>query len=373
MQELFGSWMSKRSKKRKGDDMTKCFICKMEITDPLDVGGEARNHDARVSSLYFCYNCEHMIKPGEELKDWELVFWWNLDGTPNDTASVGRNAPFKLDDAHEAWYDADEGGVGYRPVPPVSPKPIKVTSPIPTPPKPSSITYGYTTPGSFIPKATPYVQCAHDRNPYPLLDGGPTVYLTSQRALATRDLTVGVKPDIAVVLDDLWIPYGTVMLTPHLGKMLDLTGAPEYGDKILIEWPDMKVPVDVGGAKWVIGEVLKMLDVGAVVEIGCQGGHGRTGTLAAWMTLELAKQRGLGMTDVEVIDRVRELHCVKAIETWEQEDFLYEMNMGVKKEPRPKPVVIKPPPFNTQGPKSGPQGLEAKQAAYQYQNWWEYE
>ena len=359
--------MSKRSKKRKGEDMTKCFICKMEITDPLDVGGEARNHDARVSSLYFCYNCEHMIKPGEELKDWELVFWWNLDGTPNDKASVGRNAPFKLDDAHEAWYRAEAGDVKYIPVPPVSPKPVKVTAPIPNlgpaGPKPK-----------VMPTYPPYIQCTHDRNPYPLLDDGPTVYLTSQRALKDRDLTVGVKPDVAVVLDDLWIPYGTVMLTPHMGKMLDLTGAPEYGDKILIEWPDMKVPVDVRGAKWVIGEVLKMLDVGAIVEIGCQGGHGRTGTLAAWMTLELAKQRGLDMTDEEVIDRVRKLHCDKAIETWEQEDFLYEMKMGVKKEPRPKPVVIKPPTFNAKGPKSGPQGLEAKQAAYQYQNqWWEYE
>lgn len=66
------------------------------------------------------------------------------------------------------------------------------------------------------------------------------------------------------------------------------------------------------------------------VLITCNGGHGRTGTvLAIWMHL----QEG---DEINPIKRIRNLYCNRAVETIEQESFIYEyLNY-----PPPIPLLI---------------------------------
>jgi len=84
-----------------------------------------------------------------------------------------------------------------------------------------------------------------------------------------------------------------------------------------IAWPDMQVvpiPTLVQGIRWINHK----LEGGEKVEIGCIGGHGRTGTMAAALLINQ------GMSAKKAIKKVRKTYCGKAIETKAQETMLKE-------------------------------------------------
>jgi protein-tyrosine phosphatase len=85
---------------------------------------------------------------------------------------------------------------------------------------------------------------------------------------------------------------------------------------VIYPWPDLGLPRDprrfARALKWVLEEAAS----GRRVEIGCAGGHGRTGTtLAGLLILQ-------GLTPRGALRRVRRTYCDEAVESREQAEML---------------------------------------------------
>jgi hypothetical protein len=102
---------------------------------------------------------------------------------------------------------------------------------------------------------------------------------------------------------------------PDYGLYLDRRWDPPWPHDY-VDWPDFGLPEDPVGLKMKLQAVLRRAQAGERVEIGCLGGHGRTGTalgcLAVWD----------GVPSTEAVAWVRQEYCVDAIETADQEAFL---------------------------------------------------
>ena len=83
-----------------------------------------------------------------------------------------------------------------------------------------------------------------------------------------------------------------------------------------LDWPDFGVPDDPTLVLAALRSVLERARAGEQVEIGCLGGHGRTGTALACLAV-LGGQRS-----AEVIAWVRGHYCSEAVETTDQEEFI---------------------------------------------------
>jgi protein-tyrosine phosphatase len=83
-----------------------------------------------------------------------------------------------------------------------------------------------------------------------------------------------------------------------------------------INWPDFSSPLYPRIACLQITDALARAPFQAV-EIGCIGGHGRTGTMLACMALQQ-----LDLTPPEAIDFARTQYCYQAVETLGQEKFV---------------------------------------------------
>src|SRR5690606_112467 len=82
-----------------------------------------------------------------------------------------------------------------------------------------------------------------------------------------------------------------------------------------IDWPDFGLPSDFETAYTQITEAFHRVkrDEKFVLEAGCIGGHGRTGTiLACWAVMD-------GFTAKEALEHVRKAYCHQAAETITQE------------------------------------------------------
>ncbi|MVA77072.1 protein phosphatase [Auraticoccus sp. F435] len=81
-------------------------------------------------------------------------------------------------------------------------------------------------------------------------------------------------------------------------------------------WPDLGVPDDASAALAALAALLARARDGEQVEIGCLGGHGRTGTaLAALAVLT-------GEDPRSAVAWVRARYCPMAVETAEQEEWV---------------------------------------------------
>lgn len=142
--------------------------------------------------------------------------------------------------------------------------------------------------------AVSYRTCTHALDSYSLSDG-TVIYLSASSDKFARTY----EPDMAVYLASSWFPKCVAF---HVG-WVDY-GLPALSDDDLLR---------------VARTALDAARAGQVVEIGCMGAHGRTGTFVA--VLEL-----LAMADhsqwKQAIALVRTQHCHKAIETDEQEWFV---------------------------------------------------
>jgi protein-tyrosine phosphatase len=135
----------------------------------------------------------------------------------------------------------------------------------------------------------------HDRHrhrtPVTLPDGTTVVAVSFEDAAPyQRDQ----PPDFGVYLDERWNPPW-----PH-----------EH-----IDWPDFGVPADPGAVAASLREALERARSGEVVEIGCLGAHGRTGTALALLAI-LA-----GHPADDAVAWVRRTYCDQSVETDEQADF----------------------------------------------------
>jgi len=100
------------------------------------------------------------------------------------------------------------------------------------------------------------------------------------------------------------------------GLYLDVRWEPSWPAD-LIEWRDFGVPEDAESAAGKIQSAFIRARRGELVEIGCLGGAGRTGTVLACMAV-LA-----GVPPAEAVAWVRKVYRAEAVETSEQEEWVH--------------------------------------------------
>ena len=99
------------------------------------------------------------------------------------------------------------------------------------------------------------------------------------------------------------------------GLYLDEGWAPTWPAE-LIDWPDFGVPAEPEVAAGQIASAFRLARRGELVEVGCLGGSGRTGTVLACMAV-LA-----GVPAAEAVPWVRAAYRPEAVETAEQEAWV---------------------------------------------------
>jgi protein-tyrosine phosphatase len=99
------------------------------------------------------------------------------------------------------------------------------------------------------------------------------------------------------------------------GLYLDARWEPTWPAEV-VEWPDFGVPDDAARAARAIESAFERARGGELVEVGCLGGSGRTGTALACMAV-LA-----GVPARDAVAWVRESYRPTAVETAEQEAFV---------------------------------------------------
>ena len=102
---------------------------------------------------------------------------------------------------------------------------------------------------------------------------------------------------------------------PDYGLYLDHRWQPPWPHDHL-DWPDFGIPAGTAPVVVALGSVLDRARAGRRVEIGCLGGHGRTGTAFACLAIMT------GHPAHDSVDWVRTSYCAKAVETPEQEAFV---------------------------------------------------
>jgi hypothetical protein len=101
---------------------------------------------------------------------------------------------------------------------------------------------------------------------------------------------------------------------PTFGLYFDEHWAPPW-DHAHLRWVDFGVP-DASELRVSLEDVLARARRGERVEVGCLGGHGRTGTALACLALLT------GTPPSEAVAWVRAAYCDKAVETDEQKAFV---------------------------------------------------
>lgn len=138
------------------------------------------------------------------------------------------------------------------------------------------------------PKTTALVHVHEDDVP---LSGGTTIVAVSYAEPYERD----ALPDFGLYLDPRWAPPW-----PH-----------EH-----VDWPDFGLPSDPVRFREQLEELLARARRGQRVEVGCLGGHGRTGTALACMGVLS------GHDAASAAAWVRSTYCERAVETAAQEAFV---------------------------------------------------
>ena len=103
---------------------------------------------------------------------------------------------------------------------------------------------------------------------------------------------------------------------PSFGLYLDPRWQPDWPAEH-VDWPDFGVPRDGGKAAAQIRSAFARAARGEVVEVGCYGGLGRTGTVLACMAT-LA-----GVHALDAVGWVRANYDARAVETPEQERWVH--------------------------------------------------
>ncbi len=201
----------------------------------------------------------------------------------------------------------------------------------------------YTGPGQTLPPAGP----GASKLPPPCVHTGekPTISLFDGKLLLSGAKGPQLKytPDTKLIIDcagfvdttneDLqdwykaeaarkkWLKRGPASLLESV--MPDPMPKPDPGlpppPVLELDWPDReepRVPIDWW---YKLLDVLKKDYAGHII-VACIGSHGRTGTALAAMCL--AANEKLGVEDT--IKFVRKQHCYKAVESWDQVDYLMQ-------------------------------------------------
>jgi hypothetical protein len=120
--------------------------------------------------------------------------------------------------------------------------------------------------------------------------------------------------EVVAVSFDPFDPYGRDRV-PDYGLYLDQRWQPPWPHDH-VDWPDFGVPTESAALVTALGALLDRARTGQRVELGCIGGHGRTGTALACLAVMI------GHPSSEAVAWVRTTYCPEAVETPEQESFV---------------------------------------------------
>lgn len=134
-----------------------------------------------------------------------------------------------------------------------------------------------------------YEKCRH-YNQKVTLPGGTDIYASSEHRREDGDPV----PDLGIYLSSAWTPAGPAMY---------------------IDWRDYGLPKVWRAAVLTLLEAHRRAKEGYWVEIGCVGGHGRTGTALACLAILDSKGE---MTGTEAVNWVKDNYCEEAVECEEQ-------------------------------------------------------
>jgi len=129
-----------------------------------------------------------------------------------------------------------------------------------------------------------------------------------------RHLTTVVLPDGTQVTAASYDPVAPYARTrePDYGLYLDSRWQPPWAHDH-VDWPDFGLPADAEAFLGALKAVLERARSGQDVEVGCLGGHGRTGTAMACLAVLT------GHPASDAVAWVRSSYCAKAVETQGQE------------------------------------------------------
>lgn len=160
---------------------------------------------------------------------------------------------------------------------------------------------------------------------WPKREGFGSLRLTSSRGIKGGFLDP--QADLALFFDR-WGWDFTIAASVELYPGSDGSTIPDLGvlamtpPIAIIKWPDFTEPTST--VKAYVEYAAECIADGKRVQVGCMGGHGRTGTFAALVMIAL----GVGYTSA--LRTVRTKYCQEAIETKAQEAALPEFEKEVR-------------------------------------------
>ena len=185
-------------------------------------------------------------------------------------------------------------------------------------------------------KPAPIMKCRHYNIPIEIAKG-VVVYPSSMNNDSPTKRSEDKDPNVIV---------------PDFGLYADSGWRPAWRNEF-VTFPDFGIPkYDVAITQ--ITEAAERAASGERIELGCIGGHGRTGTMLACMFLWGAERDSVPISATEACELVWYFYCDKAIETDEQEWWVsyyahHQFGHELAEKPKPKP------PQKWSG-KSGPLG-----------------
>lgn len=161
-------------------------------------------------------------------------------------------------------------------------------------------------------QTTTWNKCRHYGKAVTFPDG-TIVYASSVHTKKDDDLF----PDLGIYMAGSWTPRSVAF---HLG------------------WQDFGLPtIPDDDVRFIVDQGIEWARGGSIVEVGCVGGHGRTGSVLALMALSC------GVNDPDkAIAWVRENYCTEAIEGDKQKWYIRKYHAILNGLPiPPEPVIVK--------------------------------
>ena len=177
-----------------------------------------------------------------------------------------------------------------------------------------------------LPPITNLARCSHQRSEVNITccrnvveyEVSRTLYCSAWNSLKNGEYSgeaIDRIPDLTVWLDPAWTRENFVWVNSWDAVNI-LSDEPSIEiPSVYIKWPDMQtLPVD--NIAPIVLELADRVRDDWKIEIGCIGGHGRTGTMACLLMVSL------GYTADDAIRIIRKDYCASAVETKAQEEMV---------------------------------------------------
>ena len=155
-----------------------------------------------------------------------------------------------------------------------------------------------------------YRNCNHFHDPIKV--GKYTMYASASTDAPTGLWTPAQRPDLFIGLSSTWESLLTTINT----NVPEFTMPPTVPYAIL-SWADQDACPD-NILQFVVPKLINRIQNGQAIEVGCMGGHGRTGTLLAILLGKIEKLKPL-----KAITELRKRYCDSAVESMRQIEQVY--------------------------------------------------